>query len=156
MPGYGILPHDQGTGLLAWSWALERLSRSHDYWLASVWPDGRPHVMPVWGVWEDDTLWFSSSKSSRKIRNLTENPRAVATTDDPLEPVIVEGVVDVVADRLGIAQFADWVDAKYHTNYGIEFFDAPGNGCYRLLPSYAFGLTESDFTGSPTRWAFRR
>jgi len=51
MPGYGLLDAAQGAGLLPWSWAVERLQRSHDYWVATVRPDGRPHVMPVWGVW---------------------------------------------------------------------------------------------------------
>jgi hypothetical protein len=154
MPGYGILPPGEGTGLLKWSWAAERLARSHDYWLATVWPDGRPHVMPVWGVWQDDALWFSSSKTSRKVRNLAQNPRAVATTDNALEPVIVEGRVDSIVDRERIAQFADWVDTKYETSYGVEFFGAPGNGCYRLRAASVFALTEGDFTGSPTHWTF--
>ena len=59
MPGYGLLDATLGTGLLPWSWAVERLTRSHDYWVATVRPDGRPHVMPVWGIWMDDALWFS-------------------------------------------------------------------------------------------------
>jgi hypothetical protein len=36
MPGYGLLGPDQGSGLLPWSWAEERLSASHDYWVATV------------------------------------------------------------------------------------------------------------------------
>lgn len=155
MPGYGILPAGEGAGLLPWSWAVERLTRSHDYWLATVWPDGRPHVMPVWGVWHD-ALWFSSSKTSRKVRNLEANPNAVATTDNALEPVIASGIVELISDRESIARFADRVDAKYETDYGFEFFAAPGNGCYRLTPSSVFALTEDDFTGSPTRWTFDR
>ena len=55
MPGYGILGPDGGTGLLPWSWAEERLRDSRNYWLATVRPDGRPHVMPVWAVWDDFT-----------------------------------------------------------------------------------------------------
>ncbi|HXN58297.1 MAG TPA: hypothetical protein VN912_06910 [Candidatus Angelobacter sp.] len=35
MPGYGTLDAEHGTGLLPWSWARERLERSHDYWVAS-------------------------------------------------------------------------------------------------------------------------
>ena len=46
MPGYGIVGPGEGRGLLPWSWAEERLIASHDYWVATVWPDGRPHVMP--------------------------------------------------------------------------------------------------------------
>ena len=60
MPGYGTLPAADGTGLLPWSWATERLEAAHDFWLATTSADGRPHVMPVWAVWWRDALWFSS------------------------------------------------------------------------------------------------
>jgi hypothetical protein len=90
MPGYGIVGAEEGTGLLPWSWAEERLIRSHDYWLATAWPDGRPHVMPVWAVWFDASIWFSCSLSSRKTRNLLVDRRGVLTTDDPRNRVIVE------------------------------------------------------------------
>jgi Pyridoxamine 5'-phosphate oxidase len=75
MPGYGILPADQGRGLLPWSWAVGRLRDSHDSWLATTWPGGGAHVMPVWSVWHDDALWFSSSVGSRKAVNLAHDGR---------------------------------------------------------------------------------
>ena len=96
MPDYGILGPDEGTGLLPWSWAEERLAASHDYWLTSLWPDGRPHSMPVWGVWDGEALWFSSGRRSRKARNLAADPRCIVTTDDPKNPVVVEGSAGLV------------------------------------------------------------
>src|SRR5205085_5392547 len=98
MPGYGIEEPDEGTGLLPWAWAEERLRTSHDYWLATTWPDGRPHVMPVWGMWIEGGLWFCSSLGSRKSRNLRRNGRCTATTDDALEPVVVNGLATLVTD----------------------------------------------------------
>ena len=89
MPGYGTLPATEGTGLLPWSWAEERLTRSHDYWLATVTDRGAPHLMPVWAVWDDGKLWFSSANSSRKARNLAAESRCTLSTDNPLEPVVV-------------------------------------------------------------------
>jgi hypothetical protein len=150
MPGYGIVGASEGTGLLPWSWAEERLTASHDYWLATVWPDGRPHVMPVWGVWAEDSLWFSASAGSRKTRNIEQDPRTVATTDDALNPVVVEGHTYWIHDPVAISAFTDHVNAKYATDYSVDFFS--GNACLQLLPSWIFGLTEGDFTGSPTRW----
>src|SRR5207244_11433521 len=67
MPGYGTLGPEEGTGLLPWSWAEEQLTVSHDYWLASVWPDGRPHLMTVWGMLQVGALWDSSRGRSRKM-----------------------------------------------------------------------------------------
>src|SRR5260370_41551843 len=87
MPGYGTLDAHQGTGLLPWSWARERLVRSHDYWVATVRPDGHPHMMPVWGVWMDDALWFSSSRGPRKTRNLAANAHCTIATANAYEPV---------------------------------------------------------------------
>ena len=75
MPGYGI--SDSAEGILPWSWAAERLSQAHNYFVATARPDGRPHVMPVWGLWLDDAFYFSTGASSRKARNLAANPRCV-------------------------------------------------------------------------------
>jgi hypothetical protein len=36
MPGYGILPPDEGSGLIPWAEACRRLTVAHDYWLATV------------------------------------------------------------------------------------------------------------------------
>jgi len=154
MPGYGI--SEARDGLLPWEWAADRLARSHDYWLATVWPEGRPHVTPVWGVWHADALWFSCGRRSRKARNLATNPAVVATTDDPGNPVVLEGEAVPVTDRDSIAAYAGRCDAKYGTSYGVEFYADPANVCFRLEPSAAFGLTGDDFTGSPTRWLFPR
>ncbi len=155
MPGYGVVGPDEGTGLLPWGWATDRLVRSHDYWLATVWPDHRPHVTPVWGVWRDDSLWFSCSRRSRKSRNLANNPAVVATTDDPANPVVVEGYAAPVQDRAAIANFADWADTKYKTSYGVAFFGDPANACFCIEVVSVFALSGDDFTGSPTRWVIR-
>lgn len=154
MPGYGILPADRGTGLLSWQDVEPRLARSHDYWLASTWPDGRPHVMPVWGVWDAAALWFSSSGRSRKIANLARDPRCVVTTDDALDPVVVEGTAQVVADEGGIGRFLGLLNAKYEVDYPLDFLDPAVNATVRVRPHTAFALLHSDFAGSPTRWRF--
>src|SRR5436190_21807992 len=123
MPGYGILPETEGTGLLSWSWAVERLTASHDYWLATGDAGGDPHVMPVWGVWLDGALWFSSSRQSRKARNLAARPRCTLTTDNALSPVVIEGEAERIIDRNDIARFNDAVNAKYGTDYSVDFYD---------------------------------
>jgi hypothetical protein len=150
MPGYGTLPPDQGTGLLPWSWAVERLTSSHDYWVATVWPDGRPQVSPVWGAWLDDAVWFSCSPGSRKARNLAAEPRCSVTTDNALEPVIVDGIAQL--DLRAVKAFTVAVNAKYETDYTVEFFG--DNHLYRVTPATVFALKEGDFEGSPTRWRF--
>ena len=154
MPGYGTLPADQGGGLLPWSWAEKRLMASVNYWVATVWPQRRPHVMPVWGMWEEGAFWFSSSKGSRKSRNLAANSRCVVTTEDANNPVVVEGMATLVQDRDALQKVLDWENAKYRTDYTMEMLDPVTSSCFRVAPVWAFGLKQGDFTGSPTRWEF--
>ena len=154
MPGYGLRGPDEGTGLLPWSWAEERLGASRNYWLVSRWPDGRPHAMPVWGLWRGASLLFSSSRGSRKARNLVADPRCVVTTEDALNPVVVEGTAQPVGDAASLAAFLAGVNAKYGTAYGREMVDPAANTTFRIRPRWAFSLKQGDFTGSPTRWSF--
>ena len=154
MPGYGVLPETEGSGLLAWDEAERRLTVSHDYWCATVRPDGAPHVMPVWGVWLDGRLWFSSGLRSRKARNLDADPRCTLTTDDTQNPVVVEGVAERVTDRGAIEPFRRAVNAKYDADLTADFLDPAVNGSYAVRPVRAFALSHDDFTGSPTRWRF--
>ena len=154
MPGYGTLPPDEGTGLLPWAWAEERLIRTHDFWVASTWPDGRPHLMPVWGVWLDRCVWFSSGLRSRKARNLLADPRCAVTTDNAQEPVMIEGNAEQVTDLALIGRFLDALSTKYSIAYEADFLDPAVNASFRVRPAWAFGLIEADFGGSPTRWRF--
>ncbi len=150
MPDYGTLPADQGTGLLPWSWAVERLTTSHDYWVATVGADGTPAVSPVWGQWMGDAFWFSCGPNSRKSRNLQVNAGCTVATDNAFEPVVLEGTAAL--DSSGSEAFTARGNEKYEQTYAVEFFLA--NHLYRVVPSRAFGLTEGDFNGSPTRWRF--
>jgi len=151
MPDYGILGPDAGTGLLPWAWAQQRLAASRNYWVVSLWPGGRPHAMPVWGVWDGAALWFSSGPRSRKARNLAADPRTVVTTEDAGEPVVLEGTAALVSARAEIERVAALMDAKYG---GITADFLAANATIRVAPERAFGIAHDDFTGSPTRWVF--
>jgi len=74
VPGYDIVDESECAGLLPWTWAPERLTSSHDYFLATIRPDGHPHCIPVWGVWLDDRFCFSTGEQSAKARNLAVKP----------------------------------------------------------------------------------
>ena len=154
MPGYGIAGPAEGRGLLPWSWAEERLAKSHDYWIGTVRADGRPHLMPVWGAWDGGALWFSSSLRSSKARNLAVDPRCSIATDNAWEPVVLEGTAEVVTDHDARARFIRLTNEKYETDYSVDFLDPAVNATFRVAPSWVFSLTEDDFTGTPTRWSF--
>ncbi|MCH8815174.1 MAG: pyridoxamine 5'-phosphate oxidase family protein [Chloroflexi bacterium] len=151
MPGYDLLDADSGSGLLPWSWAEERLINSHNYWISTVSPEGRPHAMPVWGVWMDGVLYFSTADNSRKARNLAADSRCTATTEYAGEAVIVEGTAEIVTDAGVLTRFKEAYDPKY--DWDMDVSTGP---IYAIKPRVAFGFIESaaDFQGSATRWRF--
>ncbi len=83
---------------MPWSWAEQRLEDSHNYWLATVRQEGRPHVMIVWGLWHGGVFYFSTGSRSRKASNLESNTHCVIGTEQAHEAVIVEGAAEKVCD----------------------------------------------------------
>lgn len=154
MPGYGIAPPAEGSGLLPWSWAVDQLTGSRNYWVATVGPEGQPHTMPVWGAWLDGAVRFSSGGRSRKARNLRHQPRCSIGTQDPERPVVLQGIAELVRDHTRLAAFLDAANAKYNASLELDFLDPDVNVTFRVPPSVVIGLREADFTGSPTRWVF--
>lgn len=147
MPGYGI--KSDTTDLQSWSRFEERAAVSRNYWIATVGDDGRPHVMPVWGLWLDGRVYFSTDPSSRKGRNLRARPDVVVHLESGDDVVIIEGVAEAVTDAMTLARFADAYDAKY------QFRPEPGNpahGVYSVRPRRGFSWLEKNFPGTATRW----
>ena len=122
--------------------------------------DGRPHAMPVWGVWraDEDEYWFSCAPTARKVRNLAANDRITVATEDPTRFVSVEGraekiepgpalepVIDGYAEKY--AEFADGTPEEF-----AEFMAQ--TAFYRVTPERAFGIIETpeDFAKRATRW----
>jgi len=152
MPDYGILDANEGEGLLPWEWAAERLSISHNYLVATTRPDGRPHMMPVWGLWLDDAFYFSTGRQSRKAQNLDANPHCVVSTERAEEAVIVEGVAREITDRAQLRPFFESYKAKY--DWDLEQMGFANEPVYIVRPRVVFGIRERDFTSSATRWTF--
>jgi nitroimidazol reductase NimA-like FMN-containing flavoprotein (pyridoxamine 5'-phosphate oxidase superfamily) len=144
MDGYGV---PQGPeGMLPWKWARERLSRSHNYWLTTARPDGMPHAMPVWGVWLDGAWYCSTAATSRKARNLAENPRCVVCNENAEEAVILEGE----ARQLRASEIPRAVLAEYKGKYGWQLQGA----VFEVRPRVVFAMLEKQFPASVTRWDF--
>ena len=126
MPGYGILDASGGRGLLPWDWAVERLTKSRNYWVATTCPDGRPHCVPVWGIWLKGAFYFSSGAKSRKARNLSTNPNCVVCPEDGMQAVSLEGVAEKITDAATIRRFVEAYNPKVRV--GLESRDSARHG----------------------------
>lgn len=154
-PDFAEMPKDSNKGLKPWIWALERLEKSHNYWIATARPDGRPHLMVVWGIWWQDAFWFSTGPRTRKAKNMAAEPHVVIGTEKADEAVILEGVAEEMNDRSVWKQFAQ----LYNTKYGGDIepmLITSGGSVFRVTPKLAFGQDEhaENYTDSATRWQF--
>lgn len=116
--GYGLPDTDEG--LLEWSAVEARLVAALHYWLATVRPDGRPHVIPRWGVWLDSRFYYDGAPTTRHARNLRTNPSCTLNLEDGKQSVILEGVSEATradADGLGVRLAEAF--GKYH-EHGYE------------------------------------
>jgi hypothetical protein len=155
----GASPAVPLTGL-TWAAARERLVRGDTYLLATVRPDGRPHVVPVLAVWLDGALHFNTGTTARKAKNLAGNPYCVVTVPGDDLDLVVEGVAVKVGDEAKLQRVADGFPTKYpwwHPTVHDGAFYADDHGDPRDVISvaptvvFAFGK-EKGF--SATRWRF--
>src|SRR5437016_13689711 len=100
------------SGLKPWRWALERLEKSHNYWIATTRPDGRPHLMVVWGIWWREAFWLSTGPRTRKAKNIAADPHVVIGTEKADEAVILDGTAEEIKDRAASKQLAHIYNAK--------------------------------------------
>ena len=150
MPGYGLARVSDGE-LLPWGWGAERLERARNYFVSTTRPDGRPHTMPVWGVWLDDAFWFNTGSESRKVRNLAANAQCVITTEGADECAIVEGAARRVTAAGDLARFVDAYRSKY--DWSLAESTEP---TFVVRPRVVFGFIEAaeQFLRTATRWSF--
>jgi len=159
MPGYGL--PEGSKGLLPWSWAEQRLKRSHNYWITTVRPgvssrNVSPHTMVVWGLWQDGRFLFSTGSKSRKARNLTENTNCVVCTELAQEAVIVEGIAEI-ADLTARRKFLPAYERKYKFDMSRMKADilSMKEPVFAVRPRVVFGLWEKHFVEKSTRWLFK-
>jgi PPOX class probable F420-dependent enzyme len=147
--GYGLKPADEGSGLLPWEHVESRLAAARNYWIGTTRSDGRPHAIPVWGLWLDDAIWFSTDPKSLKGRNLARRPEVVVHLESGDDVVIVEGRADRISEPAPLARFADVYEQKYNLRMDPT---NPDFGIYRVEPLVVLAWLESDFPGIATRW----
>jgi len=139
----------------------------HTCWLATMNPDGSPHVTGIGALWVDGSFWFETGERTRKGKNLASDPRcalSVATHDFDL---VVEGTAHRVTDPATVAAMAarwsaqGWPARVDDSGVALTAdFSAPSAGpppwlVYQLTPHQATAL-ETIEPGGVTRWSFPR
>jgi hypothetical protein len=150
---------------LSWSEVEQRLSNGGWFWLATVRPDGGPHVMPLFAAWAGASFFIASKDRARKSRNLEGESRCVISTDTGDLHVIVEGVARHVRDEAGLQRAVKAFQTVYSwptriqgshldADYGAPTSGGPPYEVYEVTPVKAFALPTDGESTTPTRWTW--
>jgi PPOX class probable F420-dependent enzyme len=138
--------HSETVEPVRWERVEQQLRDARNYWLATVRADGRPHAMPVWGVWVGGALWFGTGLESVKGRNLARDPRCTVHLESGDDVVILEGIAERAEDDSAYAAYSK----KYDMPADAESFAAlPQVGAlFRFTPAIAHAWLETSFVES--------
>jgi pyridoxamine 5'-phosphate oxidase-like protein len=147
-----------GSAELPWTWATERLNKARNYWIATTRSNGEPHSRPVWGIWLDNTFYFSTG--SLAAANLVTRPAITVHLESGSEVVIIEGVAEPVNNTTLVEQVVSLYNQKYNWNLDPHNVSDP---FYAVRPKVAFGWhfdeselnPESSGLETATRWHFK-
>ena len=149
-PDYGVPA--EGGELMPWSFVEERLTAARTYWIASIRPDGRPHTMPVWGVYLEQDLYLETSPRTRKARNIASDPRVAVHLELGDEAVIIDGVALEARPQRSLGERLASAFAAKYPGYEPEPDSWDGGGLYAVQPHTVFAWRDMP---TATRWRFR-
>jgi PPOX class probable F420-dependent enzyme len=92
-----------------------RLRAEPIIWLTTASRDGRPHIVPMWFLWDGRAVVLFSLPNTRKLRHIASNPSvslALEAADQGYDIVIIEGRASLIEDPLITGQMPSFV-AKY-------------------------------------------
>lgn len=117
--------------------------------IATVRPDGRPHVAPIWFALDGDQLLFTTGHNTAKARNLRHFPSVSLCVDDETPPfafVKFDGTVEFSDDMAAMRRWATIIGGRYMGADQAEAFGrrnaVPGELLVRVSPTAIYG--ESD------------
>lgn len=139
--GYGVRSDSE---LLTWADVEARLVASRHYWLSTTRPNGRPHVVPRWGIWLEGVFWYDGSPATRHARNVRHNESCALHLESGSIVTIVEGssrpsapVVDSFGERLS-AEFRRKYAELGYSPAPESCSDEVAGGLLVMTPAKAF------------------
>jgi hypothetical protein len=158
-----------GHAALEWSRARDTLAAvptpDVTHFLGTCRPDGTPHAAGVGAQWLDGDLYFTSSPTARKARDLAVNPRCTISVRLPGIDLVLDGSAVRETDPAALEQVAagyrasGW-SAQVDGDALTAPFSAPSAGpppwyVYRFRFHTVVGVATMEPHGA-TRWRFER
>lgn len=153
----GYVPEPSGRHL-EWAVAEAWLRDSRHFWLATTRPDGRPHVVPRWGVWVEGKFWYDGSPETRHARNAAGNPACALHLESGDRVLVLEGSTGMTGPVTG--PVAEPISQEFARKYAPAYSppaDAwsgdDGGGMMVFRPDRGFAWSEFPADVTRYRWA---
>jgi PPOX class probable F420-dependent enzyme len=128
--------------------------------VATVRPDGRPHVVPVWFEWDGSTLRFEAEMGSAKVTNLRHDARVSVAVDVTrggfrYRAVLMEGRGRIVEDRTVAVPVIERIFRRYVGDEGLETSRArrivheSNSGVVEVMPERVISWDHMGEEGAP-------
>jgi general stress protein 26 len=108
------------TNLLQWDFVSAHMAASQEYWLNTVYADGRPHAVPVWGIWYKNRVHFEGGMKTAWARNLVRNPHIVVHLPSGEQVVIIEGTAHIIEDDDINSDEWNRLDTLFQSKYKVD------------------------------------
>ena len=111
--------------------------------LATLMPDGTPHVSPVWFDYDGKNIVVNSAKGRVKDKNVRRDPRVgidIVDPDNPYRHLSIRGRVVEITEN-GADAHIDKLAKKY---LGVDTYPNRGNGevrvIYKIAPERTYSM----------------
>jgi nitroimidazol reductase NimA-like FMN-containing flavoprotein (pyridoxamine 5'-phosphate oxidase superfamily) len=148
---------DRNATATDWDETRRALEGAELFWIATVRPDGRPHVTPLVAIWLDDAIYFATGVGEQKAVNLRTNQNVILMTgcndwerglDVVVEGEAVQVLEESVLERLATAWTKKW-DGRWHYEAHEGGFRHEANAdpilVFSVRPAKVFAFAKGTF-----------
>jgi PPOX class probable F420-dependent enzyme len=120
----------------------ERLRAERVLWLGTTGPDGAPHLVPVWYVWDGSAFLVFSKPDAVKVRHIEAEPRvaiALGEPDDDFDVQLVKARAELLdrptAEVAPVDLFTKYADRMADIGLGPEAYASTYSQVIRIVPT---------------------
>ena len=135
--------------LVSWDFVAEQMVQSRHYWISTVFADGRPHAVPVWGIWHENRFHFEGGMQTAWGQNILKNPHIAVHLPSADKVVMIEGTAHIIQDDEIDDETWEILDTTFQRKYQVD----KGSPYLYVQPKRVMAWDGEALT-TMTRWVF--
>lgn len=136
--------------MLGWQLVAETLDSAGIYWISTVNPNGKPHLVPIHAACLGGVVYLAGDPASRWARNLVVSPYLEIGVNHAGLQVMVCGTAHLETPS---AERYDELNHNIASKYEWKFDSGP-TPMWIVNPDTVIAFDPSRFDSSPTRFEF--